>query len=161
MVKQAGGKAKRHFWGQEERVTHWMSEWTRARWSLVSCAWSLRGLFPQGPLQGQSQVSPCSYISKQKTGGSSGHCSSCRLTHRLSGGVRVGPGAGTLVALGVCCEAKQVRCMRTREQCNDYPPPPPTLQLFSLFCYSNTSTLYVILLLLHHTQRLCVDSFRV
>lgn len=37
---------------QNKLVTHWRSEWIQALWSLVSCVWSLQGLFPQEPLQG-------------------------------------------------------------------------------------------------------------
>lgn len=34
-----------------KQVTHWKSGWTRALWSLLSYAWSLRGQSPRGPLQ--------------------------------------------------------------------------------------------------------------
>lgn len=55
VVKRAE-KYKRVLQQQEELVTHWRSEWTQALWSLVSCVWSLQGLFPQGPLQGHHTV---------------------------------------------------------------------------------------------------------
>lgn len=41
---------------QNELITHWRSGWIQVLWSLVSCAWSLQGLFPQGPLQGHITV---------------------------------------------------------------------------------------------------------
>lgn len=105
VVEQAEKKNKRlqhliHGW-QNELATHWRSGWIQELWSLVSCVWSLQGLFPQEPLQ----RTPSHRFKHILTllGRKHGYSLYCRLTHWLSSSVRVGPGAGALVAFGVCC----------------------------------------------------------
>lgn len=86
------------------QATHWKSEWIQALWSQVSCVWSLQGLFPQEPLQRTTHSCRLEHFAASLSRKLEAVMAAvCELTHWLSGGVRVSPGAGTLVAFGVCC----------------------------------------------------------
>lgn len=70
--------------------------------------------------------------------------STSALTYWLSSGVRVGPGAGTLVAFGVCCESNR-------------------WEVWEQACFSSTWQLLPYILFFHHHTRSgkhCSDLFK-